>query len=529
MGARRQSFTNSFLRVMTAPEPLDRASRRLLWATGLALIAYALLSIAGLPQQATEAIRQAKMPSGHATTPAAHAAEHPSCWTAAPFVLLLLAIAVLPLLPAAEHWWESNLHRFYVAGSLAAVTLAYYLFCRGFPLDAEWPAPHRTLPAASGVNLAIARDVLTRAVMGEYVPFILLLFGLYTISGGIRMDAALPAHPRTNAIFLAVGALLASAIGTTGAAMLLIRPLLETNRQRKHVVHTLVFFIFIVCNCGGCLLPTGDPPLFLGYLLGVPFFWTLTLWPEWLFVNGCLVAIYYLWDRLWYYAREPADAIARDETRTHRLRFRGLWSNGLLLAASVAAVALLDPGKPLPGTAWHPWLYLREMVLLALIALSLLLGHRGARRANQFGYGPIIEVAVLFFGIFICMQPPLEILKSQGPQLGLSTPAHFFWSTGALSSVLDNAPTYVVFFAAARSLGGGTAATAGVAAPLLVAISLGAVFLGAMTYIGNGPNFMARAIAQQAGIRMPGFFGYMLYSGLILLPLFLLTMFLFVR
>ena len=205
-------------------------------------------------------------------------AAYPPYWTGLPMAVLLLAIAVLPLLPLTVHWWESNLHRFYVAAGLAAATTAYYLFCRTIPLESEWPAPLHTLPAASGPNLAIAGAMLTRAIFGEYVPFILLLFALYTISGGIRIDGDLPARPRTNAAFLAVGALLASLVGTTGAAMLLIRPLLDTNRERKRVAHTVVFFIFIVCNCGGCLLPTGDPPLFLGYLLGVKFLWTLALW-----------------------------------------------------------------------------------------------------------------------------------------------------------------------------------------------------------------------------------------------------------
>jgi Na+/H+ antiporter NhaD/arsenite permease-like protein len=467
-----------------------------------------------------------------AAVPAAakHSSGHPPYWMAGPFVLLLGAIAVLPLLPVTAHWWESNLHRFYVAGGLAAVTLAYYLALNAQPLAAHWPAPHEALPSAAGPNFAQTGAVLANAVLAEYLPFIVLLFSLYTISGGIRIEGDLPAHPLTNCTFLAAGAVLASFIGTTGAAMLLIRPLLETNRERKHVQHTVVFFIFIVCNCGGCLLPLGDPPLFLGYLLGVDFFWTLRLWPEWLFVNAALLAIYFLWDLLWCYPRErPAD-VARDETRVHRLRFGGVWPNAALLGGVILSVALLDPGKQLPGTAWHPWLYLREVVQLAMVALSLAIGNDHARRANRFSYHAIVEVAVLFLGIFICMQPPLEILAEKGPSLGLSQPWHYFWATGSLSSVLDNAPTYVVFFETAKAFthqAGLTPTVAGVSEPLLVGLSLGAVFMGAMTYIGNGPNFMVRAIAERSGVRMPSFFGYLLYSGGILIPLFVLATLLF--
>jgi Na+/H+ antiporter NhaD/arsenite permease-like protein len=395
------------------------------------------------------------------------------------------------------------------------VTLAYYLLAH--------PSG-----AASALNFARAGHVLAEALLSEYVPFFLLLLALYTISGGIRLEGDLRAHPAVNTGFLAVGAVLASLVGTTGAAMLLIRPLLDTNSQRRRVSHTVVFFIFIVCNCGGCLLPTGDPPLFLGYLLGVDFFWTLRLWPEWLLVNGALLAVYYGYDHWWCYRRErPAD-IARDEAHVRPLRLRGLWPNALLLVSVIAAVALLDPRGPLPGTDWHPWIYLREMGLLVLVSLSLLLGDAEVRQANRFSFAPIVEVAVLFLGIFICMQPAIEILSVKGPSLGLTSPTQLFWATGGLSSVLDNAPTYVVFFETAKTLGGAPT-VAGVPEPLLRAVSLGAVFMGANTYIGNGPNFMVKAIAEQSGVRMPGFFGYMTYSLLILVPLFAATNWIFLR
>jgi Na+/H+ antiporter NhaD/arsenite permease-like protein len=444
----------------------------------------------------------------------------------APFAFLLGAIAVLPLVPATSHWWHSNLHRFYVAGGLAAVTLAYYLFLHASVLDAHWPAPHAAAPSASGLSFVLTGEILASAILGEYLPFIVLLWSLYTISGGIRIEGDLPARPLVNTAFLAAGAVLASLIGTTGAAMLLIRPLLETNRERKHVQHTVVFFIFIVCNCGGLLLPLGDPPLFLGYLLGVPFLWTMVLWKEWLAVNAALLVIYYGWDRFWCYPGErPAD-VARDETRVHRLRFGGLWPNALLLVGVVLAVSWLSPGKTIPGTSWHPWLYLREISQMALVGLSLAVGSSHARRLNRFNYAAILEVAALFFGIFICMQPPLEILAVEGRNLGLTEPWHYFWAAGGLSSVLDNAPTYVVFFQTAASLTGklgAVPAVAGVAERLLVAISLGSVLMGANTYIGNGPNFMVKAIAEESGVAMPSFFGYLAYSCMILLPLFLLV------
>jgi Na+/H+ antiporter NhaD/arsenite permease-like protein len=458
------------------------------------------------------------------------AVAHPPYWMVTPFVLLLGAIALLPLIPATAHWWESNLHRFYVAGGLALITLLYYLTLHAHPLEAHWPAHHFALPSPAGLNFAQAAAVLANAILNEYVPFIILLFSLYTISGGIRIEGDLPAHPLTNAAFLAVGGVLASFIGTTGAAMLLIRPLLETNRERKHVKHTVIFFTFIVCNCGGCMLPLGDPPLFLGYLLGVPFLWTLVLWKEWLFVNAALLVIYFLWDRYWYHPREKAADIARDETRRHRLRFSGLWPNALLLLGVILSVGLLDPGKAVPGGDWHPWMYLREIVQLSLVGLSLAVGAGHARRANRFNYGAIIEVAALFFGIFICMQPALQILGVEGANLGLTEPWQYFWASGGLSSVLDNAPTYVVFFETAKSLPGslgGGSPVAGVDPRLLVAISLGSVFMGANTYIGNGPNFMVKSIAEKAGVAMPSFFGYMLYSVAILVPLFLLVTFLF--
>jgi Na+/H+ antiporter NhaD/arsenite permease-like protein len=453
----------------------------------------------------------------------------PPLGTVIPFVLLLAAIALLPLIPATTHWWESNLNRFLVAAACAVVALVYFAFWHQTPIEGHWPTHHVVEPTDGRVQIGFVRTILENAILHEFIPFIVLLFSLYTISGGIRITGDLQARPLTNAAFMGVGGLLASFIGTTGAAMLLIRPVLETNRERKHVVHTVVFFIFIVCNCGGCLLPIGDPPLFLGYLQGVPFLWTLVLWKEWLFINGLLLAIYLVLDRFWYYPHEAAADIRRDVTQQRQLQFSGWQLNAPLLAGVVLAVAILDPSKTLPGTNWHPWMYLREVVQLGLVAASLWLGSQKLREANQFNYHAIVEVAALFSGIFITMQPALQILNVRGDELGIRTPAQFFWITGTLSSILDNAPTYLVFFKTAQAmpLPAGATPVAGVEQLTLIGISLGAVFMGAMTYIGNGPNFMVRAIAEKSGVKMPSFFGYMVYSCLILLPLFLLMMWLY--
>lgn len=495
-------------------------------ASIVAVIAcYAVALIAGWPQDATAhilAAAQHPAADGHAA-----ALTAPPLWTVIPFATLLLAIAVLPLIPLTEHWWDSNLSRFLVAAVLAVLTLGYYAFVHGQPIEGHFPAHHLVEPTNGVTQFGFVRAVLENAILQEFIPFIVLLFSLFTISGGIRITGDLQAHPVTNAMFLAVGGLLASFIGTTGAAMLLIRPLLETNKERKHVVHTVVFFIFIVCNCGGCLLPIGDPPLFLGYLQGVPFLWTLVLWREWLFINGLLIVIYLALDGLWHYPREKRADVLQDVVQQRRLKITGWKVNAPLLVGVVLAIAMLDPSKPVPGTNWHPWMYLREVVQLALVLVSLLWGDHRVRRANKFNYHAILEVAALFSGIFITMQPALQILSVRGGELGITTPLQFFWATGLLSSVLDNAPTYLVFFQTAQAMETTRPTVAGVDEMILMGISLGAVFMGAMTYIGNGPNFMVRAIADKSGVKMPSFFGYMVYSCLILLPLFALMSWIF--
>ena len=396
-------------------------------------------------------------------------------YTVLPFGLMLLAIAVFPLwLP---HWWESNRNKLLVGCVLGLPILGVYL----------WRRP--------GALVAMGE---------EYLSFIILLTGLYVISGGVLLRGDLLATPLTNTAFLAIGSVLASFIGTTGASMLLIRPLLQTNRERTRVKHTVVFFIFTVSNIGGMLTPLGDPPLFLGYLRGVPFAWTFRLWPHWLLMVGTLLVVYLMWDSA-QYAREPLEAIHRDRTRVEPLRVLG-GDNALWLIGVVLAVALFRAP-------------VRELLILALAGVSLWRTPRTIRRANRFTTYPIVEVAVLFFGIFLTMIPALELLHLRGAELGVRQPWQFFWATGMLSSFLDNAPTYLVFLALGQGLGLANEVV-GVPGTILAAISAGAVAMGANTYIGNAPNFMVRSIAEEAGVKMPSFFGYMAYSGLVLIPLF---------
>jgi Na+/H+ antiporter NhaD/arsenite permease-like protein len=404
-------------------------------------------------------------------------------WTL-PFAFLLLSIAVVPL--AAPRFWESNVRKLAVSALVGLPVLVLY--------GGRQPS-------------ALAHTA------AEYLSFMVLLGSLFVVSGGILVTGDIEARPVVNAAFLAVGAVMASLIGTTGASVLLIRPLLSTNEERRHVAHTVVFFIFIVSNTGGCLTPLGDPPLFLGYLRGVPFLWTLRLLPQWLLVNGLLLLVYLVWDRR-AHARETAGALARDWSVRRRLRVSGK-RNLVLLLAVVASVAVLQA----------PY---REIVMLAAAAASLVATPKAVREANRFTFHAILEVAALFAGIFLTMLPALDILHAHGAALGLRTPAQFFWASGFLSSFLDNAPTYVTFLAIAQSLGLPDQ-VAGVTHEVLAAISTGAVFMGANTYIGNGPNFMVRSIAEERGVRMPSFGRYMLYSGAVLVPCFVLVTLVFYR
>jgi Na+/H+ antiporter NhaD/arsenite permease-like protein len=408
----------------------------------------------------------------------------PAIVWALPFVGLLLAIGLLPL--AAPRFWESNLRKLAVAAVLSLPVLVLYLGAQ----------PQALVHAAR-----------------DYVSFVVLLGGLFVISGGVMLEGDLEATTRTNALLLGAGAVLASLVGTTGASVLLIRPLLQTNRERKRVAHTVVFFIFLVSNVGGCLTPLGDPPLFLGYLAGVPFLWTLRLFPAWLLVVGLVLAVYVVWDRRERAQEEIAD-LRRDFYEVRPLRVAGK-ENLLLLAFVLGAVGLLPA----------PW---RELVIVALASASYVRTDPELRRANRFSFGPILEVAALFAGIFVTMLPALDLLRARGAELGVREPWQFFWATGLLSSFLDNAPTYLTFLALARGLGL-SPEVAGVPESILAAISLGAVFMGANSYIGNGPNFMVRAIAEERGVKMPSFGGYMVWSGLVLLPIFGIVTLVFFR
>ncbi|QDU78415.1 hypothetical protein Pla110_01160 [Polystyrenella longa] len=435
----------------------------------------------------------------------------PDFYSILPFAALLLCIALLPLFHKTEHWWEHNWNRFTVAVVLGAVTLFYYAFLYGHGVT------DHTAHTTSEPGLGAAVVVLKNALLVEYIPFITLLFSLYVISGGIAIEGHLVGRPKLNTGLIGLGALLASFIGTTGAAMLLIRPLLRANANRDYVAHTVIFFIFVVCNTGGCLLPIGDPPLFLGYLRGVPFTWTLELWPEWLFVNFLLIGVYFTWDTL-KYLKENRTKIEAKPENPEKFKIRGVL-NSVWLVGVIICVALLDPSKAVPGTDWHAPMYFREVMMLILTGLSLIFTSVSIRQKNSFNYDAILEVAALFVGIFICMQAPIQILNVYGKFLGFDSPTKFYWGTGILSSFLDNAPTYVVFFETAKTMEPTGTVVAGVGELMLSAISLGAVFMGAMTYIGNGPNFMVKAIAEKNNVRMPSFFGYMAYSCAVLLPI----------
>ncbi len=412
-------------------------------------------------------------------------------WSVAPFGLLLLCIAVLPLV--AGHFWESNRNK-------ALVSLVL------------------------GAPVAIATGWLDVGALAqtahEYVAFIILLGALFVISGGIVVRGTLAGTPGLNAGLLAAGALLASVIGTTGASMVLIRPILRANSVRRKVAHVVIFFIFVVSNAGGLLTPVGDPPLFLGFLRGVPFLWTLRLAPHWLFVNGILLVLFYIVDSTIFRREDIARPGDLDEIAVEHqvpVHVVGKW-NALYLGGIVGVLIV-------SGT-WHLPPGVQEVGMLAMAGLSWLTTARELRRENDFRWGPIVEVAVVFAGVFATMSPALHILNARGGELGLSSPWQFFWGSGLLSSFLDNAPTYLTFTAAASGVVGTDAAhlgellASGRGASLLAAVSLGSVLMGANTYIGNGPNFMVRAIAEQGGVKMPSFFGYMAWSGAVLLPIF---------
>ncbi|HZZ72154.1 MAG TPA: sodium:proton antiporter [Pirellulales bacterium] len=435
-----------------------------------------------------------------------------SWWAVLPFATLLVCIAIVPL--ARPHWWEHNRNKAIVAALLALPILAYFLIHFG------------------GDGAHALRDTAQ-----DYVSFILLLGSLFVISGGVYVQGSLSGTPLVNTGILAFGAVLANLVGTTGASMLLIRPLLRANKSRQRKTHIVIFFIFVVSNSGGLLTPLGDPPLFLGFLNGVPFEWTLGLWKEWLTLNCILLILFNIWDQIVFdkEEKERPGSQLEEVMRHEPLRVRGLL-NLLFLGGIVLVIFASGKGYFHDSVRW-PFGIAESLMALVTLA-SYYSTPRQIHVDNRFGFGPILEVAILFAGIFITMTPAVLLLKSHGAALGLTQPWHFYWASGALSSFLDNAPTYVTFAAAACGVKGlppeahlnallSPAVVGG--AQLLAAISCGSVMMGANSYIGNGPNFMVKAIAEESGLKMPSFFGYMAYSVTILIPCFIIITLLFFR
>ena len=401
-----------------------------------------------------------------------------------PFAIILAGIAILPV--ARPHFWDRNRNKA-LFSLLLATPVALWLY--------------------------LAAPELFAHTAHEYVSFVSLLGSLFVVAGGIHLGGDLRATARVNTVILGIGAVLASILGTTGASMLLIRLLLRTNSERQHTKHIPFFFILLVSNVGGLLTPLGDPPLFLGYLRGVPFVWTLRLFPIWLMTVTYLLVLFYWLDKR-AYARESLADKQRDEREVVPLTVEGRW-NLLWLGLIMVSVFFESPA--------------REATMLLAAAASYLFGEQTARRKNAFTFAPINEVAILFAGIFVTMAPALVLLEQKGPALGLVSPWQFFFVSGALSSVLDNAPTYLSFLTTAQS----TAASLGLArsvvsvpASFLAAISAGAVLMGANTYIGNGPNFMVKSIAEGSGYRMPSFGRFALNAVIVLSPIYVATAFL---
>ncbi|AOK03918.1 sodium:proton antiporter [Burkholderia sp. AU19243] len=433
-----------------------------------------------------------------------------------PFAGILLSIAVFPLV--APVFWH---HHF---GKIAAAWAIAFL-----------------VPFAAAFGTGAAFGTLVHALLEEYIPFIVLLTALYTVAGGICVNGNLHGTPKLNTAILALGTLLASVMGTTGAAMLLIRPLLRANDNRKHVVHVVIFFIFLVANAGGSLSPLGDPPLFLGFLNGVSFFWTTThLALPMLFICAVLLTLFFAVDTYFYRKGDERPAALDPTPDDTALSIDGK-INFVLLAAVIGLVLMSGIWKP--DVAFDVWgthvalqNLVRDVALVVVALVSLALTPRSARDGNAFNWAPIEEVAKLFAGIFVTIAPVIVILRAgadgafaqvvhlvTGPD-GKPIDAMYFWATGLLSSFLDNAPTYLVFFNLA---GGDAQALMTTGATTLAAISAGAVFMGANSYIGNAPNFMVKAIAESRGVKMPSFFAYLGWALVILVPVFLLTSWIF--
>ncbi len=419
-----------------------------------------------------------------------------------PFVLILLAIAILPLFW--NHRWEQNKNKLIIA-SILSLPIIVFLIQNGLG--------HR----------------LIKTILFDYIPFIVLLGSLFVITGGIHLSGDIEAKPLINLAFLSIGTILASIMGTTGAAMLLIRPIIQTNKEREFKIHTILFFIAVVANCGGLLTPIGDPPLFMLYLRGVPFTWFLKLLPEWLFTNGLLLLIYFIVDS-YYYKKEKRINIVLDKIMIRSIKVTGKL-NFVWLAGVILSIAFLNEQYINIIHSNEYYKFIREVVIIFMAVFSLIFTQKKLRKLNNFSWAPIEEVAYIFFGIFITMIPCLLYLGTNAKSLGVNSAIQFFYATGALSGILDNTPTAVTFYSLAHGLGiQSSLMVAEIPYDLLKAISLGAVFFGSITYIGNAPNFMVKAIAEDNNIKMPDFFSYIWkFSLVVLLPIFILVQLIFIK
>jgi Na+/H+ antiporter NhaD/arsenite permease-like protein len=419
-------------------------------------------------------------------------------WSLIPFLLMLVAMAVLPAV--VPRWWKSDRNKTILSVVLSVPVVILVVTCQPLLL---WHS------------------------LVDYFSFLTLLTSVFVIAGGIYVKGEYAGTPLVNTIFLALGALLANLIGTPGASMLLIRPFLRANHLRRHRTHLIVFFIFVVCNTAGLLTPLG-PPLFLGFLRGVPFQWTFSLFPQWLVVVGALLLVFNIYDEF---------VFTKEELETHRALSEIVQArHPLRIEGGLNCVYLLGFMAAIICSGYFGWPRgIQEALLITMAVLSWYSTPRSIHRANHFHFSPIIEIAALFLGIFVTMGPALEILNARAPMLHLKAPWQFFWTSGLLSAILDNAPTYMTFTAMASGLVGGSAGNLSslmqseFGQQLLAAVSCGSVFMGALTYIGNAPNFMVKSIAERHDMETPSFGGYVVYSALILTPLFLLLTFIFFR
>jgi Na+/H+ antiporter NhaD/arsenite permease-like protein len=433
-----------------------------------------------------------------------------------PFAGILLSIAIMPLLAPA--FWHHHYGKVSLFWGLALAIPFFLTF---------------------GLNISLFEA--SHVLFLEFIPFIILILSLYTCAGGVHIQYNKQASPLTNTLFLLIGTLLASVIGTTGTAMILIRPLISINQHRKNTVHIIIFFIFLVANIGGSLSPIGDPPLFLGFLKGVPFFWpTLNLFPPMLIASAYLLSLFFLVDSFYYKKEKIIPQTNQNQTSQPSFSLQGIPNIFILLAAVAAVIAsgIFASFFTLSffGITIESKNIMRDLFLVLAAILSLAITPKAIRQKNLFSWEPLLEVAKLFACIFITIVPVIAILKAGhdgqlAPLIQATSDANgqpinavYFWITGILSSFLDNAPTYLVFFNVA---GGDPVLLTTTLKQTLLAISVGAVFMGANTYIGNAPNFMVKAIAEDRGIPMPSFFGYMARALIILIPIFLIITFIF--